>query len=137
MKIISANKKDIKEITKLFKIPEFKLAYGRYMDETFYKIYLNKNYFLVAEEGKEIIGAMMGEEIKGKGVIMWYLATKKQYRKKGVATSLLKEFERRCKKKGIRWIMGHSIIKKDLIKFYEKNRYKRGVNCIEYAKELK
>jgi ribosomal-protein-alanine N-acetyltransferase len=66
---------------------------------------LEKNLFLVAVNDNEIVGYSVGEvESRGKngkaGHIM-NVAVKKQFRNKGIATSLMDELERRIKKQGV------------------------------------
>jgi ribosomal-protein-alanine N-acetyltransferase len=65
---------------------------------------LEKNLFLVAVNDNLIVGYTIGEVesrgIKGKAGHIMNLAVKKQFRNKGIATSLMDELERRIKSDG-------------------------------------
>jgi N-acetylglutamate synthase-like GNAT family acetyltransferase len=136
MKIRPANKKDLKAVEKLYKIPEFKLPTGEYMKKEYLVPYLNKKQFLVAEEDKKIVGAITGIRVKGKGSMIYFIAIHKKMRGKGIGTELLKQYEKNCKKQGVEWIMLYASPTKATLGFYKKHKYHIGNKCIEAGKVL-
>ena len=94
-----ATKEDLPACEQIGQIKEFKNPYEEYAnDAKFMENYLDENFFLVAEDDDEIIGYIIGEELKGKGVMIWYVTVKEKMRGKGVGKKLLLEFEKRDRK---------------------------------------
>jgi len=137
MLIRPAEKIDLKECERLLRIEEFKWPEGNYPYKNYLKQYLDKDYFLVAEENGKIVGCLFGEPLKGKLAILWYFAVDKKFRNKGIGTKLLSRFEANCKKDGDRWIIlyTYSLSKKSL-KFYKKRRYHLGNKFVEIEKGI-
>jgi N-acetylglutamate synthase-like GNAT family acetyltransferase len=137
MKIRPAKKEDLSECAKLFHSSVFKEASGDYISVHSLKYYLDKIYFLVAEENGEIAGALFGEALKGKGAILWDFAIKKNLRGKGIGSILLKSFEKNAKIDGKKWIFITAPHKSKFThKFYNKHRYKKGTLNYEYLKKI-
>lgn len=136
MIIRSAKIKDLPICERLLKIPEFKLASsGGYMTVKFLKMFLDKDFFLVAEENKEVVGCLIGDPTKAKVVIVWFFVVENKLRGKGVGTKLLKQFEKNCKKRKMRWVVLYSPAwLKANIKFYQKKKYHLGYQYLEFEK---
>lgn len=136
-KIRPVMKKDLKNVVKIFHIPEFKLAYGEYLDNKIYSKYLDSKYFLLAQKENKIIGAIMGERLRADGAVIWYIAVKKEYRKLGIGSKLLDKFEKNHFNSKGKWIMLYAVPKTRLSKFYKKHSYSKGQDYIEFAKKVK
>ncbi len=136
MIIRSAKIKDLPACERLLKIPEFKLASsGGYMTVKLFKIFLDKDFFLVAEENKEVVGCIIGDPTKGKVAIVWFFVVKNELRGKGVGTKLLKQFEKNCHKRKMKWVVLYSPIwKKANVKFYQNKKYHLGYRYLEFEK---
>jgi len=120
LSIRAAIKKDLIRCEELFKLPEFFTPNGEYIKAKWLIEYLDESYFLVAEEEDKIIGALYGEVLKGKGVILWLLAVEQEYRKLGVGTAVLKQFENNAANNGSRWVILYSSTYSDkTLKFYK------------------
>jgi len=132
-----ALKKDLVECEKLGDIPEFESPGGDHIDKKFMENYLDKNFFLVVQENSKIIGYIIGEVLRGKGVIIWYFTIKKEGQRKGFGKKLLIEFEKRCKRNGIDWVVLYGpAFNINTLEFYKKMRYVRGNNFYEFVKEF-
>ncbi len=105
MTIGPAEEKDLEECAELGRIPEFELPSGGFLEAEYLKIYLDPDFFIVAEEGNKIIGYALGEKLKGPLGLLSFLMVSKKQRGKGVGTKLLKDFEKRVKKRGVKWIL--------------------------------
>ena len=137
MKIRAAQKSDLKECEKIFHIPEMKESDGEYLDAKFLSYYLDKKYFLVAEEDNTIIGAIFGEPLKGKGIIVWDFVVKKKYRGNGIGKALLAKIEHNAKQDGLEWIMLYSTNNKQTLEFYTNSHYNKGTKYVEFLKNIK
>ncbi len=138
MIIRPALKRDLIECGKLGDIPEFELPGGGHIDKKFMENYLDKNFFLVAQENSKIIGYIVGEPLKGGGVIVWYMTIKKGNQGKGFGKKLLSEFEKRCRQNGRNYIELYGpLSNKKTLGFYEKMKYVRGRTFFEFVKEFK
>lgn len=137
MIIRPAKKSDLKYIAEIGKIPEFANGIDDYFQPEYFKCYLNKNFFLVLEKDKKVIGFLIAEPIKAKGAILWYLTVEKSERGKGGGQKLIKEFEKRCKNRKITWIILYCPIKNSKsISFYKKLDYAEGIQLVEFEKYL-
>ena len=137
MKIRSATKRDLTECESLIKIPELAYGRGNHIDKKFMANYLDPDLFLVVEVKSEIIGLIIGEGLKGKGVIIMYLVVKKEYQGKGFGRRLVAELEKRCKKTGINWAVLYAPALSDrALEFYKKLGYIKGHKLFEFVKEF-
>jgi len=137
MIIRSANKRDLEDCEKLLRIEEFKWPEGNYPYKKYLERYIDKKYFLVAEEKRKVIGCIFGERLKGNLAILWYFAVDKNYRARGIGTKLLREFEKNCKRDGERWIILYTyFLSKKSLEFYKKRKYHLGNKFIEIEKGI-
>ena len=132
-----AEETDLKACEELFSSPELQTAKGVTLPADFLKNYLDGDYFLVAESNSEIIGAMFGEPLKGKGVIIHEFSVNKKHQGKGVGGMMLEEFEKRAKKNKGDWLLLYAPKKNsDTLKFYENKGYFFGVEFVECLKYI-
>ncbi len=137
MLIRKAEKKDLKQCENLVHIPEMKLATGGFFDQFLLEKYLDKNFFLVAEDEKEVIGLIIGEPIKANGSIVWMIAISENIRGKGIGSLLLEEYEKKVKKIGITWIVLYGYQKNPkVLDFYRKHGFSEGVKSVEFVKDI-
>ena len=64
MTIRSAKIEDLVQIEKLLSVPEFRFPDGGFPVFDFLKIYLDEDFFLVAEDNDKVVGAILGEQLK-------------------------------------------------------------------------
>lgn len=135
--IRNAVKEDLLQCEKLGQIEEFKLASGGWLDAKFLENYISPDYFLVAENNNQIIGYLIGEPLKGNGVMLCFLVVKENMRKKGIGKKLLKEFEKRCRENGAEWILLYApTFNEGTVMFYKKRGYNQGKSFFEFNKKL-
>ena len=102
-----------------------------------------KNLLLVAEDNEKIVGAILGffgkwfwSDRSPKIAKINDLGVLKKYQKKGIATKLIKEFEKIALQKGVKFIHFSVWVKNNpAIKAYRKNKYEDFT--IEMVKKLK
>jgi ribosomal protein S18 acetylase RimI-like enzyme len=94
---------------------------------------------LIAEENKKIVGLLIAEIWKKKKFsYLVDIFVKPEYRKKGVASILTKEHEKRCKKEGMIDLIALVLVdNKKMQSFMKKHNYKQGNKFYYYTKELK
>ena len=137
IKIRSARREDLLSCEKIGKVKEFKVSTGDYFKVNYIKYYLSKDFFLVAEENKKIIGFIIAEKIRAKGATIWYIAVSQEKRGRGVGQRLIQEFEKRSKRKGIEWIILYCPADNELSKnFYKKSGYNKQEHLVEFEKFL-
>ena len=98
-----------------------------------------RELFLIAEEKNKIIGLLSAELWKNKKYSFFLdIFVEPEYRKKGVASALLKEYEEICKDIGIKKFIALVLItNKRMQNFIEKRNYKRGDKFYFYEKNRK
>lgn len=99
------------------------------------KLERDPDLFLVAEVNSKIIGAVLGG-FDGRRGMMYHLAVKAGYRKKGLGLHLMSELEKRMKAKGC--IKYYLLVTRDnleAIRFYENSGWELMDLCI-YGKDL-
>ncbi len=137
MTIRPAGEKDLKDCARLARKPALAIPSGGYMKVQWLKSWLDPDFFLLMENKNEIIGYTYGEQTKGGGFLISHLVVDKDYRGKGIGTKLIKELEKRAKKRGSSWIFLYGpTFDEQTIKFYEKRGYNKGKSYYEYGKEL-
>ncbi|MCX6808928.1 MAG: GNAT family N-acetyltransferase [Candidatus Berkelbacteria bacterium] len=137
VKIRPAKVEDLKRCEEVFRIPELKTPGGEFLTAEMFSNYISDDYFLIAENDKEMIGAIYGEELKAGGVLIWLFAVNPTYRGQGIGTALLQEFEANSRKNNRHWIyLVASTMNEKTIRFYQKNGYDKGSLNYECAKEL-
>ncbi len=131
MKIRKATKKDVKKFQELAKKAD---RYPSYWSKSRFPNFIKnkEQLILLAEEGKKLIGfsgvmkkypdKRVSKRIDtDKSAYIAWIAVLPEYRKKQVGSKLLNESEKIAKKLGQKriWLA----CKKDVIKFYKKNKY--------------
>ena len=93
---------------------------------------------LVAEEKAEITGFILAEMWKKKKYsFLSDLFVRAEYRKKGVAVKLMKEYEKICRKERLRSVMLLTTVSNTRMQgFIEKIGYKKGNKFYIYEKKL-
>lgn len=105
------------------------------LEEIKKKVDFDPELFLVAENGSEIIGAVMGG-FDGRRGLVYHLAVRQDARRQGIASALMDELENRLRAKGC--LRVYLLVTRDNIEareYYEK----RGWECMDiltYAKNL-
>jgi ribosomal protein S18 acetylase RimI-like enzyme len=92
---------DCEEVMKLWKASGLVVRPGDDIDGIKLKLERDPELFLVAEEDNEIVAVVMGAWDGRRGWIN-HLAVKQDRQKMGIGTALLRELERRMKRKGAR-----------------------------------
>lgn len=116
--------------------PGVQLSSSDTPDEIQKKLCRDPELFLVAEENGVLIGTVIGG-FDGRRGMIYHLAVTRSHRGKGVATALMKELERRMKKKGC--IRAYLMVVKgnyDAKKFYENLGWKVMTNVDTFAKDF-
>jgi ribosomal protein S18 acetylase RimI-like enzyme len=127
MKIRNANLGDLKEILRIKKSE--KALNDFYADNASYYGYLiREGIVIVATDGSRMVGLMGGEkEIEFYHSYIEDLWVAKGYRKKDLAWRLYFEYEKQCRKEGIRYMSAHvSEANKVAIAVIESAGFKRG-----------
>lgn len=138
MIIRPAVKSDMKNVEKLLRLPELSTATGQYLSAKVISGYIDKMYFLVAEENKEVIGTIIGERLKNNGIMIWMFVVKKEIREKGVGSALLKKFENNMSTEKRDWAILYAPAKSiKSINFYKKRGYNKGKLHVEFLKFFK
>lgn len=113
-------------------------ATGEYYTKAFLKEYLDKNFFLIAENNHKVIGCIFGEMVRGKGAIVWVIVVSEKRRGSGTGSKLLKAFEKHCKNLKIQWIILYAPQNKNkTCEFYQKHQFNKGIASVEFVKELR
>lgn len=99
------------------------------------KVSRDPDLFLLAEWNKRIIGSVIGG-FDGRRGMVYHLAVKRDYRKRGIGTALMNALEKRLRLKGcIRYYM---LVTKDNLeaqKFYQGLGWKR-MDLFAYGKDI-
>jgi N-acetylglutamate synthase-like GNAT family acetyltransferase len=137
LKIRPAINNDLEKCEAMLHIATMRCATGEYYDKSFLREYLDKDFFLVAENDGKIAGCIFGETVKGGGAIVWAIVVHEKYRGTGIGSKLLKVFEKNCKNTGVQWIILYAPQKKEKThKFYRKHKFNKGAACIEFVKTI-
>lgn len=137
MKIRPAIHSDMKRVEELFSLPELATPNGDYLSAELLFDYLDEKFFLVAEDSDKIVGALFGERLKNKGIMLWLFAVDSNLQGKGIGNSLLNEFENNMRSEDIEWIMGYAPDKNvQTLKFYKDRGFNMGKTYIEFLKFL-
>lgn len=122
------NSKYAKEAHNLLKYNELKDCDGKYPYRKWIESLLLQSYkagptiCLGAFYENRLIGVLISENLLYNGSLLWYISVQKIYRKKGVGTLLLKEYQNKLKKKGIEWSFLNAT--DNSLDFYNKNQFK-------------
>jgi len=141
IKIRKATKKDLEEISKIFKTESAKKPYsqkwtGKEALKKIKTIFELGNIYIYISENK-ILGfiSIMGEGKKDAYIDEFYVDTKSQGI--GVGSKLLNFAEENCRKKDIRKITVMANQKAKAFNFYQKKKYKPNYEDIFMTKKLK
>ena len=98
-----------------------------------------REFFLIAEENNMIVGILSAELWKDKRYsFLIDIVVKPKWRKKGIASALLREYEKYCVKIKIKRFNGLVLVtNKRMQNFLEKRNFKRGDIFYYYEKRLR
>lgn len=144
MKVRKATKKDLLSLTRLFNESNFLRPMNQIKEEEYnldeVKDYLKKknlDYFIVCEEKRRIIGALLAE-FWSAYVHLHILIVDKKFRHKGVGNTLLTTFDKEVKKRKIKLI--EVLVDKEnslMQKIMKKKGYKKGKKFRYFVKIIK
>ena len=135
MLIRPAQKKDLVTCARLFHVPEVREANGEFLTPDFLAHYLDDKYFLVGELAGEVCGALFGEPLRARGVMLLNFAVAEPHRGQGLGSALLNKFEANAKHDQREWILIYAPLHNErTLKFYQKRSYSRGDRLVEYLK---
>ncbi len=99
-------------------------------------LHKKENMVIIAYEDKELVGFLIAHLLKGiRDSILNNIYVKPKYRKKGIASLLLKNYESNAKKRGMKFSAAMSQTENKKIRnFNEKHNYKRGHKFYFYYK---
>lgn len=89
------------------------------------KLDRDPDLFLVAEEGKQVVGAVLGG-FDGRRGMVYHLAVLPEYRERGIGRALMEELEHRLRAKGC--LKYYLLVTKDN---QEAQAFYRGMGCDE------
>lgn len=136
-KVRPATRDDLVACVVLFDSPEFYDANGEKWSEEGLSRYLDDYYFLVAEVNGNIVGSIVGERLRDKGVIVHLLVVDPNYRDMNIGSAIMQKFERNARAKKNQWVILYSDLHNSkTLKFYEKNGYHAGQKFVECLKIL-
>lgn len=99
------------------------------------KLQRDPDLFLVAEQGGQVIGTVLGG-FDGRRGMVYHLAVDANFRKQGIGEALMNELEQRLKHKGcIKYYLLVTRDNQDAIRFYEKHGWER-MELYTYGKDL-
>jgi ribosomal protein S18 acetylase RimI-like enzyme len=126
IKIEYCRKEDIKKCVDIARTPELMLPDKTYPDDIYFRKVLDSDsIFLVAKNGKKILGFLIAHNIIGVSSFLDTLAVSKESRGKGIGRMLVSEYERHIKKEKIHYIFLFAMVTNEsTLKFYEKNGFK-------------
>jgi N-acetylglutamate synthase-like GNAT family acetyltransferase len=136
IKIRKAKKTEIKEIKKLIDSFEEMDVIEETFPEKYYQRILKKGILFVAVNDNRVIGVCFGTyNSKERWSDLLGIAVRKEFRKKGVGTELIKEFERDVRKKKLRTIDLYA--DKSQIDLFNKLKYVKGRTYAAFRKKIK
>src|SRR3989344_6698419 len=135
MEIRKAKNSEIKGIKKLVDKFEEMDVIKETFPETYYRRILKKGILLVAIESKELVGICFGTyNTKEKWADLLGLVVKKNFRKKGIGSSLIKEFEEIVKNKKLKTIDLYA--DKTQLQLFKKLSYEQGRTYKAFRKKI-
>lgn len=135
MGIRKAKVSEIRKIKKLFDSFEEMDTVDETFSEEYYKRILKKGILLVSVDGKEIVGSCFGTyNKKEKWADLLGLVVKKEYRKQGIGSHLVREFEKICKDNKLKTIDIYA--DKLKINLFKKLNYVQGRTYTAFRKKL-
>jgi len=135
MEIRKAKNSEINEIKRLVDEFEEMDVIKETFPETYYRRILQKGILFVAIENKELVGVCFGTyNIKEKWADLLGLVVKENFRKKGIGSSLVKEFEKIVKNKKLKTIDLYA--DKTQLQLFKKLSYKQGRTYTAFRKKI-
>ena len=135
MEIRKAKNSEIKEIKKLIDKFEEMDVIKETFPETYYRRILQKGILIVAIENNKLVGVCFGTyNTKEKWSDLLGLVVKKEFRKKSIGSSLIKEFEKIVKNKKLKTIDLYA--DKTQLQLFKKLSYKEGRTYTAFRKKL-
>lgn len=135
MEIRKAKNSEIKEIKKLVDESEKMDVVTETFPETYYRRILQKGILLVAIENNELVGVCFGTyNTKEKWADVLGLVVKEEFRKKGIGSSLVKEFEKIAKDKKLKTIDLYA--EKTHLRIFKKLKYRQGRTYTAFRKKI-
>lgn len=138
MKIRKATIKDCEACFELSKVKELLTATGEPIPLSYFKdIVKGKTIFLVAEEGKKIIGYSTADILPGKVALGMLLSVNPEYQNKGIGKALVQKIEQECRKRKIKYLLGYAPkSNKKTLTFHKKLGFNFGEDVVEILKKL-
>ncbi len=139
MIIRAAKKQDIDSVITLTKIPEFDNpnSTNNIESQDYFKEYIAKGIFLVAEENDKIVGFITGEFMLGSYVYIDALSVDPKMRGKGIGKKLTAALEKEAKKKGTKYVhLTAPEFNKNTLAFYESQGFDKGKTFVQFYKKL-
>jgi len=135
MDIRKAKNSEIREVKKLVdKFKEMDVIKETF-PETYYRRILEKGILLVAIENDELVGVCFGTyNTKERWADLLGLVVNEDFRKKGIGSSLIKEFENIVKNKKLKTIDLYA--DKTQLQLFNKLNYKQGRTYTAFRKKL-
>jgi N-acetylglutamate synthase-like GNAT family acetyltransferase len=133
MLIKKARKEDLPECFELLKIKELLDADREPCRDWWISAFL-KQVFLIAEEDKKIVGLILGEVATGNLALVHLIVVKKEFRRKGIGTFLLKKAEKEFKRKKAKAILLYGYANRISKKFLKNSDYLKGAKTYEFLK---
>lgn len=129
--------KDCKACRRLSATKELLTSAGIVVPIGWFRAFVGRGIFLVAEEEGRIIGYVMGERVAGIVSLLWMMTVDKKSRGKGIGKALLAAFEKGSKKRGGKVVVLYApLFNPRTLKFYRKSGYLQGIKMAEFAKLL-
>jgi len=136
MKIRKAKLNEIRKIKKLVDETKEMDVVKETFSEDYFKRILKQGILLVAEDENEIVGVVFGKyHVKEEWADLLGLVVEKKFRKKGIGTELVKEFEKIIRAKEIKTIDLYS--DKLQVGLFNKLKYNKGRIYVSFRKVLK
>ncbi|HTY44300.1 MAG TPA: GNAT family N-acetyltransferase [Patescibacteria group bacterium] len=134
MIVRKAKKEDLQECFELLKVRELMDPSGDPCKKWWIESFIKKQTLLVAEIDNKIIGFIMAEVATGKLALIHLVVVKKEFRRRGIASLLLKKTEKELKSKGARAIALYAYANKIQENFFRKFGYVKGAKTYEFLK---
>ena len=135
IKIRNATLKDCRKCAELSRIPELELPLEKYISEKYFRLFVDSDkMFFVAEKGREIIGYVLGEPMKGNLANLGLLAVDRKFRGKGIGKKLIDAMRKRCDEKGLTYILLYAPKNnKKTLEFYREHGFKEGKSYVQFV----
>jgi len=128
---------DYESLYELWKQAGLVIRPGDDRDGVILKLQRDPDLFLVAMQGRELVGSVMGGWDGRRGWI-YHLAVKPSHRRQGIATILLDELERRLAKKGARKVNAQIYRSNTTsLRFFDASGYEIHSDLVMIGKALK